>query len=93
MCHQSSIINFKSGGNTVNTGTRKMKKQVKVQVTEDGQKYFTIYEVRVRKHNGEIFTHHMFLNKKDAEQSKEDVYKIYSENYDLAWIKEQIVWC
>ena len=39
-----------------------MTKQVKIQVTEGGQKYFSIYEVRVKDYTGETHTYDRYLS-------------------------------
>jgi hypothetical protein len=70
-----------------------MKKQIKVQALENGQNYFTIYEVRVTKNDGETITYDRYLNKKDAEKSVEFVYEVHQNLYKTAWIRESIVWC
>ena len=70
-----------------------MTKQVKIQATENGQKYFVIYEVRAKKIDGEVITNEMFLNKKDAEKQVEFIYDVYKEFYTTAWIRESFIWC
>ena len=70
-----------------------MTKQVKIQATENGQKYFVIYEVRVKKIDGDVITNERFLNKKDAEKQVEFIYDVYKELYTTAWIIEQFIWC
>lgn len=70
-----------------------MTKSIKIQVTEDGQKYFIVYEVRVKKHDGEVCTYDRFLKKVDAEDAQETVYRFHQKLYKTAWIREQIVWC
>ena len=70
-----------------------MTKQVKIQATENGQKYFVIYEVRVKKIDGDVITNDRFLNKKDAEKQVEFIYDVYKELYTTAWIIEQFIWC
>ena len=70
-----------------------MTKQVKIQATENGQKYFVIYEVRVKNIDGDVITNDRFLNKKDAEKQVEFIYDVYKELYTTAWIIEQFIWC
>ena len=70
-----------------------MTKQVKIQATENGQKYFVIYEVRVKKIDGDVITNDRFLNKKDAEKQVEFIYDVYKELYTTAWIRESFIWC
>ena len=70
-----------------------MTKSIKIQVTELGQKYFTIYEVRVTDYEGSTSTYDRCLRKKDAEESVQFVYDVHQKLYRSAWIKEVIVWC
>lgn len=70
-----------------------MTKSIKIHVTELGQKYFTIYEVRVSDYNDVMTTYDRCLTKKAAEQSVKFVYDVHQKLYRTAWIKEVIVWC
>ena len=70
-----------------------MTKSIKIQVTELGQKYFTVYEVRVMDHEGEMHTYERELNKKEAEKDVEFVNEVHKKLYRSAWIKEVVVWC
>lgn len=70
-----------------------MTKQVKIQATENGQKYFVIYEVRAKKIDGEVITCDRFLNKNDAEEHVEFIYDVYKKLYTTAWIRESFIWC
>lgn len=69
-----------------------MKKQINIQATEQGQKYFFIYEVRAKKHNGEIITHDRYFNEKEANNSLEFAEKVHKKLYRNLWIMKQIVW-
>ena len=70
-----------------------MTKQVKIQVTEGGQKYFSIYEVRVKDYNGETHTYDRYLSKKEADMTIEFIYDTFQKLYKSAWKMEHIVWC
>lgn len=70
-----------------------MTKQVKIQETENGQKYFVIYEVRAKKIDGDVITSDRFLNKKDAEEQVKFIYDTYKKLYTTAWIRESFIWC
>lgn len=69
------------------------RKSIKVTEIEGGHKYFTIYEVHVKKLDGEVIVHDSFLNKKDAEKDQDFVYEHLSELYTCAFIIERMVWC
>lgn len=69
-----------------------MKQEIEIKRTKHGSNYFTIYEVRVERHDGERLTHDRFLNEEDAEKERREVYEYYSSIYKNAWILEQIVW-
>ena len=69
------------------------RKSIKVTEIENGHKYFTIYEVRVKKLNGEVVVHDRYLNEKDAEKAQEFVYEHLNNLYTCAYIIEEIVWC
>lgn len=70
-----------------------MTKSIKIQVTEDGQKYFTIYEVRVMDYEDVMYTYERCMTKKSAEESVQFVYDVHQKLYRSAWIKEVLVWC
>ena len=70
-----------------------MTKSIKIQQLKNGQKYFYIYEVRVKKHEGEYVTYDRYLNEKEAEKSVDFIYEVHAELYQTAWIRRQIVWC
>lgn len=69
-----------------------MKKQITVQTTGN-QKYFTIYEVKAIKPNGEKVVYERELNKKAAERDLEIIHNDLSKLYTGGYIIEQIVWC
>ena len=70
-----------------------MKKQIKVQETESGLRYFIIFEVHVKKHNGEVVVKDRFFSEKDALKDRDFVLEDMSELYKCAWVVSQIVWC
>ncbi len=70
-----------------------MKKQVNVQVTEDGYKYITIYEVRAEKHDGEVVTEDRYLNEDDAKKDLEFARDYLKSLYKTVWIRKHMVWC
>ena len=69
------------------------RKSIKVTEIENGHKYFIIYEVRVKKQNGEVIVHDRYLNRKDAEKSQDFVYEHLNNLYTCAFIMEHEVWC
>ena len=71
-----------------------MKKSIKIQVTESGKKYFTIYEVRAMKvEDGSRIVSDRFMSRKEAEKYVEFINENYKRLYSSAWIMEEIVWC
>ena len=68
-----------------------MKKSVNV-FGSDNCKFIRIYELRCRKHNGEVITSDRFLNKEDAEKAKDIIYEALTDLYISAWIMEEFVW-
>lgn len=70
-----------------------MTKSVKIQQTESGQKYFTIYEIKAVKHNGEVIIYDRELTKKAAEERVKFVEDTFQKLYKYAFIREQFVWC
>ena len=70
-----------------------MTKSIKIQVTDSGLKYFTIYEVRVKDFEGNVHTYERTLNKKEAEKDVDFVYKVHKDLYESAWVIDQMVWC
>lgn len=70
-----------------------MTKSVKVTEIENGSKYFIIYEVKARKHDGTIIVIDRFLTKKKAEQYADFCREMYTSLYDIVYIFEQMVWC
>lgn len=70
-----------------------MKKSITIQATENGQKYFTIYEVKAVKHDGKVVVYERELKKEEAEKDLETIYDIHSNLYKSCYIIEQIVWC
>lgn len=70
-----------------------MKKQVNVQVTEGGYKYITIYEVRAKKHDGEVVTEDRYLNEDDAKKDLEFARDHLKSLYKTVWIRKHMVWC
>lgn len=72
------------------------KQTIEVQVEEinDGQHYFSIYEVCAQKiDTEEIVTIHRFLSRDEAEENKELSRKVHSERYKTFWVREGLVWC
>lgn len=69
-----------------------MKQEIEIKRSMHGSSYFTIYEVRVERHDGERLTHDRFLNEEDAEKDRKEVHEFLSDIYKSAWILEQIVW-
>lgn len=71
-----------------------MKKSITIKETERGlNKYFVIYEVRAKKHDGEVITTDRFFNKKDAEKHVEFAHEYLGNLYSLLWVREELVWC
>ena len=70
-----------------------MTKQVKIQETELGNKYFHIYEVRAEMRDGKVITDDRYFSEKQAEEEVEKIYKHLHELYTAAWVRKQIVWC
>ena len=70
-----------------------MTKQVKIQETESGLKYFNIYEVRVKKHDGEVINYEFYYSKEEAEQTAKFIDDKMQKLYKFAFIRERIVWC
>ena len=70
-----------------------MKKQITIQATEDGKKYFTIYEVKAVKHDGKVVVYEREMKKEEAEKDLDDIYDIHSNLYKSGYIIEQMVWC
>ena len=70
-----------------------MKKQITIQATEDGNKYFTIYEVKAVTHDGKVLVYERELKKEEAEKDLEIIYEIHSDLYKCGYKLEQIVWC
>ena len=68
-----------------------MKKSININVTERGNKYFTIYALRYMNYEGEKFTYDRYLDKKMAEESKEIVDTL--DGVRCSWIIEKWVWC
>jgi hypothetical protein len=69
------------------------RKSIKIQETENGSKFFYIYEIRAVKHNGEIIRYDRELTKKGAIERKEFVDRTFTKLYKFAFIREHIVWC
>lgn len=69
-----------------------MKKSINIQVTESGNKYFYIYEVKAQKLNGEIIVCDRELSEKSAIETAELMTSL-SELYTSAWVRKQMVWC
>ena len=70
-----------------------MKKQITIQATESGLKYFKIYEVKVIKHNGDVHIYERYMSRKEAEKDCDFIYDNLSNLYKSAYIMEQIVYC
>lgn len=70
-----------------------MKKSITIQATENGKKYFTIYEVKAVKHDGDVVVYERELKKEEAEEDLETINNILSNLYKSCYIIEQIVWC
>ena len=69
------------------------RKSIEIETTENGIKYFSIYELRVKTQDGETITYDRYLNRKDAEESQDFVYKHLGDLYEESWIRVQMVWC
>lgn len=69
-----------------------MKKSINILVTESGNKYFYIYEVKAQKLNGEIIVCERELSEKSASETAE-LLRNLSEIYTSAWVRKQMVWC
>jgi hypothetical protein len=70
-----------------------MKKSINIEKTENGIKYFHIYEVKVQKHDGEILIYDRYLNENKAEETAKWVPEVLNNLYATAWVREQIIWC
>lgn len=70
-----------------------MKKQITIQATENGLKYFEIYEVKVIKHNGDVHIYDRYMSRKEAEKTCDLIHDALSNLYRSAYIMEQTVWC
>lgn len=70
-----------------------MKKQITIQATEDGKKYFTIYEVKAVTHDGKVVVYEREMRKEEAEKDLVIIDGVYSDYYKSGYITEQIVWC
>jgi hypothetical protein len=70
-----------------------MKKQITIQATENGLKYFKIYEVKVIKHNGDVHIYERYMSRKEAEKDCDFIHDTLSNLYKSAYIMEQIVYC
>ena len=69
-----------------------MKKKIKIEKTESGNEYITIYEVRVETTDGKRITSERFVNKKDAEQDIEFILDHMQNLYTHAWLMQHMVW-
>lgn len=69
-----------------------MKKKIKIEKTESGKEYITIYEVRVITKNGKRITYERFVNKKDAEQEIEFILDNMQNLYTHAWLMQFMAW-
>lgn len=56
-------------------------------------RYFNVYVVRVRKHDGEVYTYEMYLKEDEAEDSANFCREKMSKHYTDAWVRTEIVWC
>lgn len=70
-----------------------MTQQITIQATADGKNYFTIYEVKAVKHNGEVVVFEREMKKEEAEKDLVIIDGLYSDYYKCGYIIEQIVWC
>ena len=70
-----------------------MKKQITIQATENGKKYFTIYEVKAVRHDGEVVVFEREMKKEEAEKDLVVIDGLFSDYYKSGYIIEQIVWC
>lgn len=71
----------------------KMKKSINIQKTKLGQKYFSIFELKTKKHDGEVVVYDRYLTREGAEKDQEFIYDKMDKIYSCAWILEQLVWC
>ena len=69
------------------------RKSIKIEKTERGNKYFTIYEVKAIGYDGEVSVMDRFFDKKKAEEQVEFDYQVYHNLYKSFYIREQLVWC
>ena len=70
-----------------------MTKSVKVTEIENGSKYFIIYEVRAKKHDGTTVVSERFLSRKKAEEYMDLAERIFTNLYEVVYIIEEMVWC
>lgn len=62
-------------------------------IKENNLRYFNIYVVRVRKHDGEVYTYEMHLKEEEAEATANFCRENMSKLYTDAWVRPEIVWC
>ena len=70
-----------------------MKKSINITKTENGNKYFEIYEVRARKHDGEVIIYNRYLDEKEANDTADFVARTLHDLYEITWTRSHIVWC
>jgi hypothetical protein len=70
-----------------------MKKSINIQQTENGTKYFNIYEIKAVTHDGEVIIYDRELNEKKAKETIDFIHEHMSNLYTGAFIREQPVWC
>lgn len=70
-----------------------MTKQIKVQETESGLRYFYIYVVKFTSRGRKSVVHDYFSSKKEAERTRDFLLQECGDTYEYVWVSQEMVWC